>query len=94
MLAIVASTESAQSETVLYDASLEILPAEQPWLLYADDGFLNGGVASQTRVDNGVNLSTDVVVSSGYSNTIPIFGFFKNRDFPVLDRQAGFDIDF
>ena len=93
-LAVTVSTAMAQTETVLYDAMLDTLPAEQPWLLYADDGFLNGGAVSQLPVAGGVNLTTDVTVSGGYSNTIPLFGFPKNSDFPALDREAGFDLDF
>jgi hypothetical protein len=69
------------------------LPAEQPWLVYADDGFLSEGTASQVVVPAGVQLRTDNRVRGGYS-THSFFGIRKNNAFPVLDREAGFELAF
>jgi len=79
---------------VLYDDAQNDLPGDQPWLLYADDGFLSGGTASQSGNASGVRLTTDNAVSAGYSNTVPIINAFKNPAFPTLDRNAGFRLSF
>lgn len=74
----------------LYDGTG--LPAAQPWLAYADNGFLSGGTATQTPVAGGVNLTTDDAVSAGYGN---YFGTaLKAPAFPALDRTKGFELTF
>lgn len=88
-----AAPACAQSGYPLYDATLGTLPAGQPWLAYASNGIITGGSAGQSYVaGQGVRLTTDAVVAAGYSNYLPT-GVLKNATFPVLDRTAGFRLD-
>lgn len=79
---------------VLYDDTQGNLPADQPWLVFADDSILSGGTATQSATASGVNLVTDTAVSGGYSNYVPIANVFKNAAFPTLDRNDGFRLVF
>ncbi len=83
-----------RADVLLYDDTLGNLPAAQPWLFYADDGIFSGGSASQSAIASGVNLNTDLAVSGGYSNYVPIVNSFKNPAFPILDRGQGFRLTF
>lgn len=84
----------AQADLVtLYNDSAGNLPADQPWLVYADDSIFGGSV-SQTATAYGVNLVTDNTVSAGYSNYIPLANTFRNPAFPALDRNQGFRLNF
>ena len=80
-----------QAELVtLYNGSG--LPASQPWLTFGAD-TLNGW--SQTSVDGGVQLTTDLPTRSGYSNYIPLpTPTLKNASFPTLQRSDGFELSF
>ena len=77
----------------LYDDSLGSTPGTQPWLYAANDALLSGGVVTESVQVDGVNLSTDNPVSAGYANYLPIAGY-KNAAFPLLDRAAGFTLEF
>ncbi|MFO0852386.1 MAG: PEP-CTERM sorting domain-containing protein [Gemmataceae bacterium] len=95
LVLLTAAPAVAQTTTTLYDPTAGTLPAAQPWLTYADNGFLTGGTASQTYVSGqGARLTTDAAVSAGYSNYLPLPPILKNAAFPVLDRTAGFSLSF
>lgn len=89
--ALLCQTASATT-VVLYDDTAGNLPANQAWLVYADDSLL-GGSASQTAEPSGVELTTDEMVRAGYSNHFPT-SFLKNVDFPTLDSTTGVSIAF
>jgi sugar lactone lactonase YvrE len=83
----------------LYDDGAGTPPDGQPWLIYASDGLLTGGVASRTVSTGGVELLTDASVSAGFSNYIPnpfdlSSSTLKNAAFPALDRAAGYELRF
>lgn len=65
------------------------LPANQPWLAYAN----SGGTTTQTGQTSGVRLVTDLAASAGYSNYTPL-GILKNGTFPSLNRTNGFELNF
>ncbi|MFO0808913.1 MAG: PEP-CTERM sorting domain-containing protein [Gemmataceae bacterium] len=91
---LTASPAVAQPLYTLYDPTAGTLPAAQPWLVYADNAILNGGVVSQSYMPGqGAHLTTDAVVAAGYSNYQPLPMVLKNAAFPVLDRTAGFRLN-
>ncbi len=69
------------------------LPANEAWLSYGNDALLSGGSATQNSVAGGVELQTNLAVSAGYSNYLPVFSL-KNNAFPALSRTDGFALDF
>ncbi len=75
----------------LYDGNG--LPADQPWLVYADDSLLGGSV-TQTAVAGGVQLTSDALVRAGVSNYVPLLNTLKNGAFPGLERANGFELSF
>jgi hypothetical protein len=77
----------------LYDDSLGSTPGDQPWLWAASDAAFSGGTVTESVQADGVNLSTDNPVSAGYANYVPGLGT-KNAAFPLLDRAAGFTLEF
>ena len=91
------SRPSFSATTTLYDDGGGT-PGSQPWLLYADDGILFGGSATESATASGVQLTTDAQVRGGYSNYLPSIPPFtpllKNDMFPVLERATGFSLEF
>lgn len=79
---------------VLYQPGLAQVPPDQGWLLYGSDGLFSGGNASQAATATGTLLTTDSVISAGYSNTLPIINQRWNPAFPTLDRNQGFSLGF
>ncbi len=75
--------------TVLYDGQSELLPGDQEWLSY----FGVGVGVSQQREQGGVLLESSLTGQAGYSSHT-ILGQPKNSAFPVLDRYAGFSLQF
>ena len=78
--------------TVVYNDTLASLPGAQGWLFFGDNSFGTG--ASQTLVPDGTQLVTNGGTSAGYANRIPFFGTLVNPAFPILDRNAGFVLEF
>ena len=75
----------------LYDAALGTLPAEQQWLTVLD--------ASTVESHDGMLASLDTTAvrgdQSGYFSEDPFTGtFVSHPDMPVLDRAAGYTVDF
>ena len=81
----------------LYDAALAALPNAQGWL-----SFGNSFLGSQTRIPNGVLLSTlpELAAAVGFSNAnvsalLPtLLPNLLNPAFPQLDPVRGFALDF
>ena len=80
--------------TVLYNAATTALPGTQGWLTYGTNAIFTGGSSTQTLVTGGTRLQTDNAASAGYANQLPISNALVNAAFPLLDRTAGYSLDF
>ena len=85
-----ASSHANAATITLYDDTANALPAAQPWLFYLP----LGGTASQSLISAGAQLTTDLPVMAGYSNTNPFSRQHVNANFPALDRSTGFSLVF
>ena len=72
----------------LYDATVDQLPSEQPWLTYFADGTFNPQV-----VTDGVRLQTNLGNRAGFSNYNVLTQSLKNPLFPSLDKDQGVVLD-
>jgi hypothetical protein len=89
LAAVLLAPCSRSAVTTLFDDTLGNTPGAQPWLFFASD--LRGSV-TETPVAAGVQLTTEMPVSAGYSNYA--FVSLKNAAFPALDRASGFSLRF
>ena len=91
LIAVLALAADAQA-VVLYDGSLNTLPAAQGWR-YVSNPF-SGSSATQAASGGAVTLDTTAVGTeqAGYFSQFPVLG--SHPAMPTLDRTAGFTIRF
>jgi hypothetical protein len=94
LLALCLISSAARAEVVLFDGGLGTTPSAQGWPFFADP--VGSHSVTQTAGAGFTTLNTvgPITDRGGYFSRDPVLGIFVHPNMPVLNRQAGYSINF